>query len=124
MTEFKIDFSELTERPQPEGCKGQIYRAAYDSWVGSDGDVNFRHRYRWIKSLSCEGCDQCFYLTDDINNFMDFDPSSIFECSDGFIHGELYQLKVLNAYRDWESGYVEDYDLGFVKYEEPEPIRD
>ena len=90
MTEFKIDFSELTERPQPEVCKGQIYRAAYDAWVGSDGDVNFRQRFRWVKSKSCEGCDQCDWLSEDLDNFMDYDKSCVIECSDRFEDGELY----------------------------------
>lgn len=34
------------------------------------------------------------------------------ECEDG-----IYQVVVCNEYRDWESGYVEDWDYKLVPYE-------
>lgn len=35
------------------------------------------------------------------------------ECSDG-----LYILVTCNEHRDWETGYIDDYDFRLVKYEE------
>ncbi len=34
--------------------------------------------------------------------------------------GKLYQLKVTAVSTDWETGYVDDVDIGFVEYTPPE----
>jgi hypothetical protein len=36
-------------------------------------------------------------------------------------HGALYDLRVTNISRDWETGIVDDYDFEFVKRKEKAP---
>ena len=35
-------------------------------------------------------------------------------------HNGLYTINATNISRDWESGYVDDYDLELVRYDEVE----
>lgn len=35
------------------------------------------------------------------------------ECEDG-----VYEVEMVNVYKDWETNYVEDYDYKLIKYEE------
>lgn len=73
---------------------------------------------RLLKRKSCKGCDQCGYLRDDLHERM---------CDEGIIlpeieHDALYTIKVTNVSHDYESGFVDDWDLEAVKItEEPTP---
>ena len=109
---------EELRKPEPpkEECKGLIFRCEITSWVGSDNDVNFKERYRFIKSASCPGCEQCGFLWDDLHE-RTCDPiyQTILRNGD---HGKLYELKVTGVSHDWETGIVDDWDIEFVKLPE------
>lgn len=105
------------DREKEPPCKGLFFRCEITSYIGSDRDVNFKTRFRFLKRMSCPGCAQCGAMWDDLREGL-CDPkysNVIFES--GQI-GELYQLKVTNISTDWETGYVDDYDLEFVRVEE------
>jgi hypothetical protein len=108
------------EEPQPEPCKGQIYRCERTSYVGSGGDVNFKIRFRPLKRMSCPGCEFCGWVDDDLHErlnefYYKFDPGSHPIIHDNCEHGKLYELKITGVSTDWESGVVDDYDLTFVE---------
>ena len=120
LTELSDAFREEMEKaknPGPE-CKGLIFRYSRDVWIGSDNDVNFRDRFRWNKTLSCDGCDKCLWMWDDLQEFMGDYSKGEGVMFDG-VQDKLYQLMVTNISTDWESGHVDDSDLEFVKCEEP-----
>ena len=107
LEELKDAFKSIDLNKVGEQCKGLVFRCEITTWVGKDNDVNFRERYRFIKSMSCEGCDQCGYLWDDIREDIPIIHNGE--------HGKLYTLEVVNMSRDWESGCVDDWDLEFVE---------
>ena len=113
---------ELEKTIDDKPCIGIIFRFNEDAWIGSDGDVNFRKRLRWIKSKSCTGCPKCDWLYDDlserISNYDLMRDHDIGIDYEDCVHGKLYRLQVGNVSRDWESGVVDDYDLEFVEYKE------
>lgn len=126
ITSLTDPFTALKE-PEKKVCNGQIYRYAEEAWIGSDGDVNFRHRFRWVKSLSCndEGCNQCEWLVDDfqeqLSPILDFDSMLP---HNGAKPGAYYQLKVTDYYStDWETGICDDYTIGFEEWNEEEENR-
>lgn len=116
-----------TEKVEPEPCNGQIYRYVQEAWTGvSDRDINFRHRFRWLKSKSCndEECMQCNCLLDDFDEqyshlgyqLIDFDailPHG------GPVVGKLYKLQLVDWSTDWETGIMDDWTIGFEEYIEP-----
>ena len=104
--------------PNLKDCKGQIYRFALDRWVGSDADVNVRYRYRYLASKSCSGCEKCAWLNEALREHL----SNLAYGFGGEVHeydtpvvGALYQLKMVNVSTDWESGYVDDFDIAFER---------
>jgi len=105
--------------PEPETCKGLIFRADVSSWVGSDSDVNFRERFRFVKRLSCPGCVRCDWLLEDLNNRIgDKWLKDTVVRPIEVTHGELFTLRATNMSRDWETGVIDEWDLEFVKLEE------
>lgn len=113
--EIVDDDSDLIfELPKKETCEGQIYRYTRDAWVGYDGDVNFRDRFRWIKSLSCDGCERCGWLDESLRE----DMSNIkwgrgVELPDNLKEGQLYRLAITDWSTDWETGVCDDWTIGF-----------
>lgn len=126
--EFKIVESELHETEQQRndteaGCGGLIYRFVCDTWIGSDGDVNFRYRFRWIKSKSCTGCNYCSWLLEELGEHVSWHnqgyPNSLWvEPLDIFKPGKLYKFKIIGCHTDWETGIIDDIDFGFEEVKE------
>ena len=125
---------ESTERPgKKDACKGQIYRYTEEAWIGSDNDVNFRHRFRHVKSLSCNDieCSQCGWLLDDFQEQLGFLETGygsrwrrLIDFDDMLPQnptlGAYYQLKVIDWSADWESGVCDDWTIGFEEWNENE----
>lgn len=107
------DFSKL-----PEKCIGHFFRCLRNGFVSAqDGTYNFQIKFRPLKSLSCTGCQQCMFLddTDDILfMFEKFTDGGIVDHVMKAVPGSIYQVEITNVSTDWETGYVDDYDLEFV----------
>ena len=124
MTELKIiDLAAALKREEQkpqEPCRGLIFRLRRSSWSHTGDSVGFKYQFRLLKRKWCKGCDQCLFLWDDLNERID-DWGKDLSWSDiefGNTDQAMYQLKVTNISRDWESGYVDDWDIGFVEYKE------
>ena len=102
----------------PEKCIGHFFRCLRNGFVSAqDGTYNFQIKFRPLKSLSCTGCRQCMYLddTDDILFMFEyFTEGSIVSHVTKAKPGSIFQLKITNVSTDWETGYVDDYDLEFI----------
>ena len=98
---------------EKETCKGRIYRGRVNAYVSNDTYV-YQEKMVFLKRLSCKGCDSCGFLIDDLQE-RSFEPKRYGPIIKNIEDGELYELKVVNIQKDWETGYADDWDLEFVK---------
>ncbi len=98
---------------EPEVCKGLIFRASNNWFENSNGDFEYRVKFRRLIRKSCPGCSKCLSVLDSAHELME---NVIFPLEPK--NGGLYQLKITNVHTDWETGYVDDWDTEFVEYEE------
>lgn len=104
------DFVTLKTMAESDTCKGRIYKLVKNAFVSNRGDVVFKNTFVLQKRKSCPGCELCQWINDDIANA---GVESIV-CKT-FKEGALYRLEMTNMSKDWETGYVDDYDLEFVE---------
>lgn len=104
--------------PEPESCKGLVFRCEQTGWVGSDKDVNFRERYRFLVRKSCPGCSKCEWMFDDLWERLSDSSWGWNSIRHEGENGKLYKLVITNISKDWETGLVDDYDLEFEPIEE------
>ncbi len=99
------------EREEVEICKGLIFRYRETEYLNSDGAFVRTNRMMPMRRKSCPGCSKCDWFFDCYKEQGVMWPSGLKE-------GELYHLTVVNVSTDWETGYVDDFDLEFVEYKE------
>ena len=87
-------------------CKGLIFRG-FNSTFYSDCRLEKRSGIRMLKKKSCPGCEKCGFLLEDLSQ----NESVIIPEIE---HDELYTVVVTNISKDWETGYVDDWDLEVV----------
>lgn len=104
-------------------CKGKIYKCKMNEFINKKGEIVFQTRFTPMKSLSCSGCDRCYWARDELDelrtNKNRFNSRLI---TDEPEHNALYKLDITNVSRDWESGLIDDYDLKLVRVEEQNGI--
>ena len=93
-------------------CKGLIFRGKVNKYINSKGEYVVTKRMSPLKRNSCSGCKECGWLMDELFEFIsnDYDPFQ-----KEVEHNKLYRLIVTNITEDWETGYVDDYDLMFIE---------
>lgn len=109
MKEFELLLEGQSD--QKDECKGLFFRVSInDYFVNERSEYTYSTRLRLLKSMSCPGCSQCQWLLDDYG-----------ECGDmpllpeGLSNGDIVSLGVTNISHDYETGYVDGYDLKLVK---------
>jgi NAD-dependent dihydropyrimidine dehydrogenase PreA subunit len=99
-------FASLATTVNESKCKGLFFRVRESRFI-SNGTITLRREFKPLKRMSCKGCGSCEWMFDDLN-----------ECGMAFIddgqNGDIVRLAVLNEKRDWETGYVDNYDLRFL----------
>ena len=104
---------ELVEKQHIQECKGLIYRAYVSNYMTARGFA-CKFELREMKKLSCSGCNYCGSILDFLSDI---------HCEDGvqgmdnLEDGRLYRLEICDIYRDWETGYIEDWHLKLVDHE-------
>lgn len=95
-------------------CKGLIFRGKKTSYLHNDKYVR-QESMSLLKRKSCKGCEKCGWMLEHLNEFLgnSIDPI-ISEIEDG----NLYKLRTINEGRDWETGYIDEYDFEFMAFEE------
>jgi len=101
------------EIPKQPECKGLVFRGINTTWY-SNGRLENKQGIRLLKKKSCPGCLMCGWILED----MDMRPHHVILPE--IISGALYTVVSINETRDWETGYVDDWDL-LVKPLEGEP---
>ena len=94
-------------------CKGRIYRGRINAYV-SNGKYVYQESMSFLKRESCKGCDKCNFLEDYLHEFA-CDIDGNLPIIKNIKDQALYKLKIVNMSRDWETGYVDEFDLEFVE---------
>lgn len=92
-----------------DSCKGLFFRCEDTQYV-SGTVYGQKMLMRLLKRKSCPGCEYCSFLWDDLRELNW--PALI---KPDVKSGAIYQLKVINISRDFETGYVDDYDVVFER---------
>jgi hypothetical protein len=87
-------------------CIGLVFKG-YKSLFKVKNRVELRQGIRLLKRQSCPGCSNCMWLMDDINESIACGNVIFPEIE----NEKLYSVRMVNISRDWESGFVDDYDL-------------
>lgn len=101
------------ENSKENVCKG-IYFRGYTNSYFIDGKIEFKSGFRFLKRMSCPGCEHCGGMFYAISESLYSNNIIIPQIE----HGKLYTVAITNIHTDWETGYVEDYDIEFVLVEE------
>ncbi len=97
-------------------CVGLVYRGRINNFYHK-GTLVHQTKMVKLKRQSCRGCEQCSFLEEDLNEFLSSSTNKPAILPEEVIDGKLYTLQVTNISRDYESGFVDDYDLEFVRKE-------
>lgn len=95
-------------------CKGDVYRANVGLYRTKTGFAQTIRLVK-IKKLSCADDDCLIHdcVVDDLLEGKEA-PINIQKIK----HNKLYRLNYCNIGRDWETGYVDDYDFELVEVNE------
>lgn len=99
-----------TEEP-PKVCIGRKYKCVVNPYVANGGTFTTKTSMILVKRLSCRGCEHCGWEEDELHELVACGGIPIMNIVE---HNGLYELKIVNQHRDWESGCIDDYDLEFV----------
>lgn len=102
-----VSFDLVETEAKGPACKGLFFRVRVSRYTTRSGVIGHKREYRPLKRMSCPGCDKCGWMWDDLA-----DHGNMF--LDGGKDGEVVQLKMANISHDYETGYVDGYDLAFV----------
>lgn len=104
MLEFKV---EPNESEKPDLHKGMFFRVCESNYRSKDSLIKKRE-YRLLKRMSSPECPCCDSLWDDLS-----ENGYLF--IDGGEQDDIVELVRTNIGVDYETGYVDDYDLAFKK---------
>ena len=101
---------------EPENpCHGTVYKADVQQCKTQRGFM-LSIRLNEMKRLSCKGCgDKCCRGWED-DSLGEIDRDRGVAGMDKVEHGKLYIIKLCNISTDWETGIMDDWDLGLVEY--------
>ena len=107
---------EFNKEPKNE-CKGHIYKCKVNQFINKRGEYVSQERMIPLKRKSCPGCEFCGPTLDDLKESIANDTMPIID--DRFPkNNSLYKLVICNITTDWETGYVDGWDLYFEKIED------
>jgi hypothetical protein len=112
-----MDFRKILEsvetlssnNPEAPPCRGVFYRCRVNVFATPAVMAN-KVTFRLLKRRSCPGCPACDFLMADVQ---ERGEPVIFPGKPK--HKGLYRLIITNESVDWESGYIDDFDLALVE---------
>lgn len=90
-----------------------VVRVTHSHWQDGRGGLNFTVKVKTLQRKSCG------------HNLLEEDVS--FDCAQNTLERienltevppGIYEVKVVNQSRDWETGYIDDWDYKLVPYKE------
>jgi len=91
-------------------CNGLIFRADVNAYVNSKGTYVCQEKMILLKRKSCLTCETCISLEELLSEGV---AEGRLPIINNIKHERLYSLHVVNKTTDWETGWVDDYDLEF-----------
>jgi len=113
MEDLILKFTLDDPKPEPDNCKGLYFRG-YNNFYSQGINVHRKQGVKFLKRKSCPGCKYCSWYYDQMNEMLQSDCVLLPEIE----HGALYSIRVINESRDWETGYIDQYDFEFYEVEE------
>ena len=103
---------EMADKSDVVECIGQKYRYRENRYF-SDGIYCEKITFTLLKRKSCPGCERCEWLSEWISEDMSSDGGP--QIPPGLQDFDVCSLDVIAEHRDWETGHVDDIEIGFVK---------
>lgn len=100
------------ENNDKDQCKGKIFRYAANAFLSHDRKYSRQDNFTLLKRDSCKGCKYCDNILSDLQEIA---------CEQGALipsnlkNGDKCKLEYTNIETDWETGYVDNWDLAFVR---------
>lgn len=95
-----------------ESCKGRIYKCKVSTYLDGRGNYTQKVSMDLQKRKSCKGCAKCGWIDDALTeNLACGEPPII----NTYENNALYTLRSVNEKRDWETGYIDSFDLEYIK---------
>ena len=104
----------MDDPKQPSHCKGRFFRGKVNEYMLGDGSYRNDKRLTPLKRMSCQGCERCDWMFEDVSALIEYGGLEVPDIE----HGALYELKMIKESRDYEMGYIDDFTLGYVKINE------
>lgn len=104
----------LIKNVETNDCKGLIYRCKVNNFKNSKDHIIFSSRFIPMKKLSCPGCSQCGGLIEALNESISNNELPITTTEK---NNQLYYLEITDLSWDWETGYLDDWNLEFKEIE-------
>ena len=112
-----IDLSETeAQKTKRLECKGLIYRIKINAFLNKHNDYIYKESMIFQKRKSCKGCEYCIPILDEFKETLPVNFPMIKNIKNK--NGKLYKLMITNISKDWETGFVDDYDIEFKELEE------
>jgi len=106
---------EIDKQKQIEAeCKGKIFRYSKNEFFSYDIKYSRQDNFTLLKRDSCKGCKYCDNILSDLRETSSEQGAII---PDDIKNGDKCRLVYTNMETDWETGYVDNWDLEFRKVE-------
>ena len=107
-----MNFNLITKK-EDKKCKGLYWRGSESLYLSSYKSVEARKSLRFLKRMSCSGCEKCDWIWDFLKN----DLSDNYFNIDHVENGKLYTIKI-NTTQGYYDLYPEIDYYEFIKVEE------
>lgn len=102
-----IEFVQETDMANCE-CKGGLYFRGVVNDYFDGNKLVFKKELRFLKRKSCK-CSKCSWLLGEISEYLHVEIIQAPKIKDGAIYTPI----ITNIHRDFETGYVDDFDIIF-----------
>ena len=108
-----MNFNLITKK-EDKKCKGLYWRGSESLYLSSYKSVEARKSLRFLKRMSCSGCEKCDWIWDFLKN----DLSDNYFSIDHVENGKLYTIKINTTQGYYDFLYPEIDSVEFIKVEE------
>ena len=114
-----MNFNLITKK-EDKKCKGLYWRGSESLYLSSYESVETRKSLRFLKRMSCSGCEKCDwildFLKDDLsNNYCNYNIDHV---EDGKLYTIKYTIKINTTQGYYDFLYPEVDSVEFIKVEE------
>jgi hypothetical protein len=109
MSEFGKNMLDILEDNRETACIGLTFKG-HVTVFSKQGRVERRESLNIMRRLSCKGCPKCGWIRDELQETINMNKLIMPPIEEGM----LYTIQMVNVSTDWESGYVDDYDMEVI----------